>query len=69
MSLHGGKGSGSATRHSKSDDPTLQRQRLLPLSGLLIVAAVLLALSLGTPVPVPKVSNYIQLTHDGQPKA
>ena len=36
--------------------------------GLLIVAAVLLAAFLTRSPSVPKVSNYVQLTHDGQPK-
>ena len=48
--------------------PPLRRRRLLLLSTLLIVAAVLLAFFLTRPEPVPKVSNYVQLTHDGQPK-
>ena len=26
-------------------------------------------LTIDAPLPVPKVSNYVQLTHDGQPKA
>ena len=37
-----------------------------------ILAAVLIALTLAylsmRPLPVPKVSNYVQLTHDGEPK-
>jgi eukaryotic-like serine/threonine-protein kinase len=47
----------------------LQRRWLLTLSGLLILAAGLLAYLLTRPLPVPKVSNYVQLTQDGQPKA
>ena len=38
------------------------------VSGLLIVAASLLAFLLTRPLPAPKVSNYVQLTHDGKPK-
>jgi hypothetical protein len=30
---------------------------------------MLLAYYWARPVPVPKVANYVQLTHDGQPKA
>ena len=45
------------------------RRWLLPFSVLLIVAALLLVYYWARPLPVPKVSNYVQLTHDGQPKA
>jgi eukaryotic-like serine/threonine-protein kinase len=47
----------------------LQHRWLLPLAGLLTLAAVLVTALLTRPLPVPKVSNYVQLTHDGQPKA
>jgi eukaryotic-like serine/threonine-protein kinase len=59
--------------HAPSVEPprirgNLTRRWLLALSGLLIIAAVLLAAFLiRTPSP-PKLSNYVQLTHDGQPK-
>ena len=49
--------------------PLLQRRWFLALSGLLIIAAALLAFLLMSPLPAPKVSNYVQLTHDGLPKA
>jgi eukaryotic-like serine/threonine-protein kinase len=49
--------------------PFLQRPWFLALSGLLIIAAALLAFWLISPLPTPKVSNYVQLTHDGLPKA
>jgi serine/threonine protein kinase/Tol biopolymer transport system component len=47
----------------------MQRRWLRVISGLGIVAASLLAVLLTRPLRVPKVSNYVQLTHDGQPKA
>jgi eukaryotic-like serine/threonine-protein kinase len=36
---------------------------------LVIVAGVALAVYFMQPAPVPKVANYVQLTHDGQPKS
>ncbi len=62
----GGAGSASATAQSK---PAIQRRWLLTFSGLLIVAAALLVFFLTTHRPVPKATNYVQLTHDGLPKA
>ena len=47
--------------------PASPRRWFLILSGLLVVAAGLLAL-LTRPAPEPKASNYVQLTHDGHPK-
>ncbi len=47
----------------------LQRRWFLALSGLLVIAAPLLVFFVMSPLPAPKVSNYIQLTHDGLPKA
>jgi serine/threonine protein kinase/Tol biopolymer transport system component len=60
--------SAPAAEQSKPVKLPLQRRWLLPLSGLLIIAVALLASLLKRPVSVPKVSNYVQLTHDGQPK-
>jgi eukaryotic-like serine/threonine-protein kinase len=65
---HGDARSASATTQSKPAGP-VQRRWLLPFSVLLIVAAGLLAYYWVRPLPVPKVSNYVQLTYDGQPKA
>ncbi len=64
----GGASSASATTESKPLH-AIRRRWLLAFSGLLIVAAVLLAFFLTAPLPVPKAANYVQLTHDGQPKA
>ena len=64
---HAGTRSGSTTTQSKPDR-RVQRRWLLPSSVLLIVAAVLLAYYWARPLSLPKVSNYVQLTHDGQPK-
>ena len=49
--------------------PGSQRPRLLPFAGLLVVAAAVSTYFLTRPLPVAKVSNYVQLSHDGQPKA
>jgi serine/threonine protein kinase/Tol biopolymer transport system component len=67
----GGASSASATEGS---DPqpgphALRLRWLLTLSAPLIVAAVLLAFFLTAPLPVPKATNYVQLSHDGLPKA
>jgi eukaryotic-like serine/threonine-protein kinase len=64
-------GSKSAPAAGQANPPAraLQRRWLPPLAGLLTVAAVLVTALLTRPLPVPKVSNYVQLTHDGQPKA
>ena len=64
---HGGEKSTPGTVPSQPDKPASPRRWLLPLS-VLVVAAVLLAL-LTRPAPAPKVSNYVQLTHDGHPKS
>jgi eukaryotic-like serine/threonine-protein kinase len=64
----GGTRSASTTTQSKPAGP-VPRQWLLPLSVLLIVTAVLLAYYWVRPLPVPRVSNYVQLTHDGKPKS
>jgi eukaryotic-like serine/threonine-protein kinase len=66
--VRGGTISASRESPSKPAEPALQRRWLLPFSVLLIVAALLLAYYWARPVPVPKVSNYVQLTRDGQPK-
>jgi eukaryotic-like serine/threonine-protein kinase len=62
----GGEKSQPGTMQSEAAKPVSPRRWLLVLS-LLVVAAMLLAL-LTRPGPEPKVSNYVQLTHDGQPK-
>jgi serine/threonine protein kinase/Tol biopolymer transport system component len=64
----GGKRSPPTAGQSKPTEPTLQRRWLVPSVGVLIIAAALLASLLKHPVSVPKVSNYVQLTNDGQPK-
>ena len=56
-------------RSPNSPGQSIQRRWLLTLSGLLMAAAALLVFFLTRPRPVPKVSNYVQLTHDGLPKA
>src|SRR6202046_4357188 len=39
------------------------------MAALVILAAVVLGYFLMQPAPTPKVANYVQLTHDGQPKS
>jgi serine/threonine protein kinase/Tol biopolymer transport system component len=53
---------------SKAGEPTFHRRWLVPITGLLLTAGTLLAFLLARPLPVPTVSHYVQLTHDGQPK-
>jgi serine/threonine protein kinase/Tol biopolymer transport system component len=60
--------SGDTTRPSEPPGPPVQRRWLLPFSALLI-AATLLAYYWARPSPAPAVSDYVQLTHDGGPKA
>jgi eukaryotic-like serine/threonine-protein kinase len=60
--------SASTTTQSKPAGP-VQRRWLLSLSVMLIVATVLLAYYWARPLPVPKVSNYVQLTNDGEQKS
>jgi serine/threonine protein kinase len=56
-------------RQLKPDKPPLRPRRLLVKSAMLMSGAALLASLLMRPPAVPKVSNYVQLSHDGQPKA
>jgi eukaryotic-like serine/threonine-protein kinase len=58
-----------AAEPPKADKPLLRRRWFQAISGLLILTAALLAFLLISPPPTPKVSNYVQLTHDGLPKA
>jgi eukaryotic-like serine/threonine-protein kinase len=44
------------------------RRWLLAAWGALVIVGVILAYLLTRPFPVPKVSNYAQLTHDGEQK-
>jgi eukaryotic-like serine/threonine-protein kinase len=65
---HGGERTAPTAIQSEPAKPPPRRRWLLSLSGLLIVATALLTYLLARPVPAPQVSNYVQLTHDGQPK-
>jgi serine/threonine protein kinase/Tol biopolymer transport system component len=51
-------------RATAGEAPTRRRWPVGAVGIVLIIAAYLWT----RPVPVPKVSNYVQLTHDGQPK-
>jgi len=44
------------------------RRWAVAAGGLLVIAAVIIAYLWTRPLPVPKVLNYVQLTHDGAPK-
>jgi serine/threonine protein kinase/Tol biopolymer transport system component len=57
------------TGQPRSVRPPRRWRWLLVLSALLVIGAALLIALLTRPVPVPKVSNYVQLSHDGEPKA
>ena len=65
----GGQAFERATRQAGAGEPASQRPRLLPFAGLLVGAAALSTFFLTRPLPEAKVSNYVQLSHDGQPKA
>ncbi len=49
-------------------NPARRRRWFLAISGVLIAAASLLIFLMTRPLALPKLSNYVQLTHDGQPK-
>jgi serine/threonine protein kinase/Tol biopolymer transport system component len=63
-----GQRSATTTRQSKPIRAALRRRWLVPLAGLLIVAAALVAYDWARTSPVPEVSHYTQLTHDGEGK-
>ncbi len=65
-SSHTGRGVGS---HAKQAEPAWRRRWLVLSAGLLIIPAALLVFLLTRPLPVPKVANYVQLTHDGMSKS
>ena len=50
-------------------EPASRRRWLVPLLGLLAIAAAIMAYYRASTPPVPEVSNYTQLTHDGEAKS
>jgi eukaryotic-like serine/threonine-protein kinase len=68
VSARGGTRSAPTNSRPEPIKAVLQRRWLLPLSGLLIVSAVLPAYYWARPAPSPEVSDYTQLTHDGEAK-
>jgi serine/threonine protein kinase/Tol biopolymer transport system component len=54
---------------TEGETQALHRHWRLALACGLVLAVGILAYILRRPLPVPKVSNYVQLTHDGQPKS
>ena len=53
---------------AKKEEPRHSRA-VLAGAAIVIVVALTLAYFWMQPAPVPRVSNYVQLTHDGQPKS
>ena len=62
-------GRDSQKQDSQKNEVTSRRKVALAAAALGIVAAAVLAYFWMQPAPVPKVSGYVQLTHDGQPKS
>jgi serine/threonine protein kinase/Tol biopolymer transport system component len=61
----------SAGTHATQPEKKKSSSRRTIIAGTAVAAilcAVLIAFFLTRPEPPPKVSNYVQLTHDGQPK-
>ena len=54
--------------HTLPRPSPLRRGWLAVAAGVVVIVAAILAYLWMRPLPVPKVSNYVQLTHDGQPK-
>jgi Tol biopolymer transport system component/predicted Ser/Thr protein kinase len=50
------------------ETPALRRRWLAIAAGIVVAVAAILAYLWTRPLPVPKVSNYVQLTYDGEPK-
>ncbi len=67
--------SGTATsplpggQEKKKEGPNRRRSALTGAALVLVLGAALLAYFSMQPAPVPKMSNYVQLTHDGQQKS
>ncbi len=71
-SSHSGAASESRQQKAYATAATrraLDRHWRLALLGGLALAAGIFAFLLTRPLPVPTVSNYVQLTHDGHPKS
>jgi Tol biopolymer transport system component len=62
------EGPGENAHVTAGETPALRRRWAIALAAAVIVAVSVLGYVLTRPLPVPKVSNYVQLTHDGQPK-
>lgn len=57
------------TRFDRKEDSPNRRLTAWVVVVLAIVALAALVAHLLQPVPAPRVANYVQLTHDGQPKS
>jgi eukaryotic-like serine/threonine-protein kinase len=64
----GRKRSGPLLSRPEVQEPTHRLRWQMFLAGGLVLAVGILAYVWTRPLPVPKVANYVQLTHDGQPK-
>ncbi len=54
--------------HAVPAEPPPRRGRLVPILGLLAIATAMISYYRAITRPVPEVSNYTQLTHDGEAK-
>ena len=58
----------TAAHEKKKERPNRTRPALAGAALVIVLGAAILAYFWMRPSPVPKISNYVQLTHDGQPK-
>ena len=63
-----GQASERQTQQSNPTNPALWRRWLVSVLGLLAIATATIAYYRASGPPVPEVSNYTQLTHDGEAK-
>jgi serine/threonine protein kinase/Tol biopolymer transport system component len=54
--------------HAVPGEPVSRRRWLVPLLGMLAIATAIIVYYRASTPPVPEVSNYTQLTHDGEAK-
>jgi len=69
----GGEDRGQDVRATAGETPALHQARAprrwpAVAAGIVVTVAAVLAYLWTRPLPVPEVSNYVQLTHDGLPK-
>jgi Tol biopolymer transport system component/tRNA A-37 threonylcarbamoyl transferase component Bud32 len=59
---------GQEARMTAGETPALRRRWPAVAAGIVVIIAAILAYFWTRPLPVPKVSSYAQLSHDGEPK-